>query len=181
MTVDTTSSRIPLPSKAELKSLTSAILVLDLTSHGAPDAERGEYLRRVGGFLDYARTKHVPICYTGISLRATEDADPLLGRRDDEPIWYPAAYDKFYGGEILAFLEQHGTESIVILGSATNNCVLYTATTAARHLPFEVIVPIDGSYVEDPYRHEYALYQLSVLPRPPKTVQFSTLATTTFS
>ena len=173
-------SRIPVPSGVDLVSDESAVLVLDLTSHGPTAQERADYLSRVGDFLDYARNNSVPICYTGISLRSTEDADPLLRRREDEPLWYPAAYDKFYGGELLGFLNDHGSQNIVILGSATNNCVMYTATTAARHHPYEIIVPIDGSYVEDPYRHEYALFQLSILPSAPKKVQFTTLATTKF-
>lgn len=180
MTTKSEQSRIPVPTSAELVAIKTAVLVLDLTSHGPPAQERAEYLARVADFLDYARSKGVPICYTGISLRMTEDADPLLRRRAEEPLWYPAAYDKFFGGEILGFLDEHHSENIVILGSATNNCVLYTATTAARHHPYEIIVPIDGSYVEDPYRHEYALYQLSILPSAPKKIQFTTLGATTF-
>lgn len=180
MTTQSTQSRIPTPSPVELAAKRSAILVLDLTSHGPAAPERAHYLACVGDYLDYGRSKEVPICYTGISLRATEDADPLLRRRPEEPLWFPAAYDKFFGGEILEFLAQHQTENIVILGSATNICVMYTATTAARHHPFEIVVPIDGSYVEDPYRHEYALYQLSILPSAPKKVHFSTMDTTTF-
>ncbi|HUY06923.1 MAG TPA: isochorismatase family protein [Acidimicrobiales bacterium] len=176
----TSASRIPVPTGATLPAATTAALVLDLTSHGPAAPERVSYLERVGNWLDYAREKGLPICYTGISLRMTEDADPLLRRRSDEPLWYPAAYDKFYGGEIVEFLTNHKTENIVILGSATNNCVMYTATTAARHHAYEIYVPIDGSYVEDPYRHEYALYQLSILPSAPKKVQFTTLDTTTF-
>lgn len=180
MTTESEQSRIPVPTSAELVADKTAVLVLDLTSHGPAAEERASYLARVGDFLDYSRSKGVPICYTGISLRMTEDADPLLRRRTDEPLWYPAAYDKFFGGELLGFLDEHQSENIVILGSATNNCVMYTATTAARHHAYEIIVPIDGSYVEDPYRHEYALYQLSILPSAPKKIQFTTLATTTF-
>ncbi len=180
MVTDSQQSRIPVPTSVELPASTTAVLVLDLTSHGPAADERARYLARVGDFLDYARSHRVPICFTGISLRMTEDADPLLRRREDEPLWYPAAYDKFFGGEILEFLDLHGALNIVILGSATNNCVMYTATTAARHHSYEIVVPIDGSYVEDPYRHEYALYQLSILPSAPKKIQFTTLETTTF-
>lgn len=180
MVEQTQESRIPTPTTAELPSDRSAILVLDLTSHGPAAPERAAYLERVGEYLEYARSKNVPICYTGISLRVGEPADPALKRRDDEPLWYPEAYDKFYGGEIQAFLTEHGTENIVIMGSATNNCVMYSATTAARHLPYEIYVPIDGSYVEDPYRHEYALFQLSIIPSPPKKINFTTLEGTTF-
>jgi hypothetical protein len=180
MSTEHVESRIPVPSAAELVSGETAVLVLDLTSHGPAAPERAAYLSRVGDFLDYARLNSVPICFTGISLRTSEDADPLLKRREDEPLWYPAAYDKFYGGEILEFLTENETKNIVILGSATNNCVMYTATTAARHHAYEIIVPIDGSYVEDPYRHEYALFQLSILPSAPKKIQFTTLASTKF-
>lgn len=180
MSTGTTESRIPETTSVELPAERSALLVLDLTSHGPAEEERAEYLTRLGDFLDYARKSEVPICFTGISIRSTEDADPRLHRRKNEPIWYPPAYDKFFGGEISSFLGLHGSENIVICGSATNNCVMYTATTAARHLDYEIIVPVDGSYVEDPYRHEYALYQLSVLPFPPKPVTFTTLATTKF-
>ena len=54
--------------------------------------------------------------------------------------------------------------SLVIVGSATNFAVLYTATTAARIYSYDVIIPLDGVNARRNYEHEYAIHQMTILP-----------------
>lgn len=175
MTAEDHRSRIPAPTPVTLPAARTAVLVLDLTAHGEPSPARQKYLERLGDFLDRARLGGVVLCFTGISIRPEEPVEEQLHRREDEPLFLPPAYDKFYGGEIARFLDDHDVTNVVITGAATNVAVMYTASAAVRHHHFTPYVPIDGAFVEDPYRHEYALYQLSVLPSPPRPVVFTML------
>src|SRR5262249_31722281 len=49
-------------------------------------------------------------------------------------------------------------------GSATNNAVLYTATTAARIYRYNIVIPMDGVNAATRYEQEYAIHQFTVLP-----------------
>ena len=74
------------------------------------------------------------------------------------------------------FFIQFGCRSLVVVGSATNFAVLYTATTAARIYRYDVIVPLDGVNAKRRYEHEYAIHQLTILPASAhKQFRFTTL------
>ena len=68
------------------------------------------------------------------------------------------------GGELRDKLNQLECRSLVIVGSATNFAVLYTATTAARIYRYNVVIPLDGVNAKRRYEHEYAIHQLTILP-----------------
>ena len=85
-----------------------------------------------------------------------------------------------FGGELLAFVGQHGAKMLVITGGQSNMAVMYTATGAARNHHYQVYVPLDGVYSEDPYRYEYSLYQLTTLPGSAVLPRFTTLSGITF-
>ena len=99
-------------------------------------------------------------------LHSSPDGElaPGLGRRPSEPVLFPDHYDKFHGGELYDFLREHGCSTIVLCGSSTNVCVLYTATAAVRQHGLDVVIPVDGVNARTPYRHGYALHQLANLP-----------------
>jgi nicotinamidase-related amidase len=124
-------------------------------------------MQPLGGFLERARHAAVPIVYT---ISATGKGTPLgevagpLQRRASEPILYPDAFDKFMGGDLKAELDRFNCRSLVIVGSATNFAVLYTATTAARIYRYDVVIPLDGVNAKRNYEHEYAIHQMTILP-----------------
>jgi nicotinamidase-related amidase len=175
----------PEPGPVEANSRTTAVLVLDMSARCEdPELTCHALLPGLAGFLEKARAAGVEIIF---SVSASQRGTPMekvaspLGRRESEPIVYPDGFDKFTGGELQRILEQKGAKCLIILGSATNVAVLYTATTAARIHRYEVVVPVDGVNARTQYAHEYALYQLSVLPGGVfKRIHFSTLGTTTF-
>jgi nicotinamidase-related amidase len=151
-----------------LDSKTTAIVVLDLSARCEnPNEVCAQLMQPVGEFLERARNASVPILYT-ISAAAKgtpmgEVAAPLK-RREFEPVLYPDAFDKFRGGELKAELDEANCRSLVVVGSATNVAVLYTATTAARIYGYDVVIPLDGVNARRPYEHEYAIHQLTILP-----------------
>jgi nicotinamidase-related amidase len=169
----------------EVDRRTTAVLVLDMSARCEdPELTCHALLPGLAAFLDQARGAAVPIIF---SVSASQRGTPMervagpLRRRATEPVIYPDGFDKFTGGELQRHLEPRGIKTLIITGSATNVAVMYTATGAARIHRYEVIVPVDGVNARTQYAHEYALYQLSVLPGGvSKRVHFSTLATTTF-
>lgn len=88
-----------------------------------------------------------------------------LKRRDTEPVIYPDSFDKFFGGELQTFLSERGVKNLVVVGSLTNVAVLYTSSSAARVYGYNVILPLDGVNAHTQYEHEYAIHQLTILPR----------------
>jgi nicotinamidase-related amidase len=175
--------KTPEPRPVEVRSRTTAVLVLDMSARCEdPELTCHALLPGLAGFLEKARAAAVPIIF---SVSASQRGTPMekvaepLHRKESEPIIYPDGFDKFTGGELQMILENKGIKSLIILGSATNVAVLYTATSAARIHRYEVVVPVDGVNARTQYAHEYSLYQLSVLPGGvSKRICFTTLGTT---
>jgi len=85
------------------------------------------------------------------------------------------------GGELRDFLERAGVEHLIIVGAATNNAVMYTATTAMRVYKYNVAIPIDGVTARSEYEQEYALHQLANLPSgSANLLHYSTLGSISF-
>ena len=175
----------PEPKPITLDSKSTAILVLDLNARcDDPKQVCSKITAPLGDFLDKARAAAVPIIY---SVSATAKGKPIgdlaapLRRKESETVIYPDAFDKFYGGELQAFLKDKGAKTLIITGSATNNAVLYTATTAARMHRYNVIIPVDGVNASSRYEQEYAIHQFTVLPSEAnKLFQFTNLSMISF-
>lgn len=158
----------PLPQALKLDHRTTAIAVLDLSVRCEdPKEVCSKLMQPLGEFLERARQASVPIFYTisamALGTPAGDVAAPLK-RRESEPILYPDAFDKFMGGELKAELNKYNCRSLVIVGSATNFAVLYTATTAARIHKYDVVIPLDGVNAKRNYEQEYAIHQMTILP-----------------
>src|ERR1700741_1592708 len=123
------------PNRPEAKPVavdtkSTAILVLDMNARcDDPKQVCSRIAAPLGEFLDRARAANVPIIYT-VSAAAKgfpigELAAPLQ-RKENEKVIYPDAFDKFYSGDLQAFLKEKGAKTVIITGSATNGAVLYT-------------------------------------------------------
>jgi len=158
----------PEPQPLKLDGKTTAIVVLDLSCRCEnPQEVCSNLMIPLAEFLDRARQASVPILYTisaaGKGTPLGEVAAPLK-RRESEPVLYPDAFDKFMGGALKAELDKRHCCSLIIVGSATNFAVLYTATTAARIFRYDVVIPLDGVNAKRTYEHEYAIHQMTILP-----------------
>jgi nicotinamidase-related amidase len=158
----------PEPQSLTLGNKTTSIVVLDLSRRCEnPQEVCSNLMIPLAEFLDRARQASVPILYT---ISATGKGTPLgevaapLKRRESEPVLYPDAFDKFMGGALKAELDKRHCCSLIIVGSATNFAVLYTATTAARIFRYDVVIPLDGVNAKRTYEHEYAIHQMTILP-----------------
>lgn len=177
----------PRPNPVILDRKKTSIAVLDLSKRDEdPNRFTCELVQRVAAFLEKARTYEIPIIYTVVfNIKGTPAADlpRVFNRRETEPIIYPEAFDKFTGGELQDFLKLKNTNNFIVVGAATNNCVLYTSSAAAYTYRQSVILPLDGVLCEYRYRQEYALHQLAVGLPPSVTIpiRFTKLALITFS
>jgi len=170
----------PQPTPVRLDPATTAIAVLDLSVRcDDPSDICSELMKSLGAFLERARGAGVPIIFTsGFALKGTPEAEvaTALKRRPDEPLIHPDAFDKFQSGELQPFLAAHNTKNLIIAGSSTHVCVLYTATTAARVHEYNVIIPIDGVNTTNSIDHDFALHQLKSIPaRASDLISFSEL------
>jgi nicotinamidase-related amidase len=141
---------------------------LDLSTRcDDPKQVCSQLMADLAAFLDRARSASIPIVFTvSFSTKGTAEGEvaKALNRRPSELVVYPDAFDKFAGGELKSFLDQHRAQNLIIVGSATNVAVMYTASAAARVHKYNVVIPLDGVNAGSAYEHEYALHQLSVIP-----------------
>ncbi len=178
------------PNRPEAKALvldgkTTAVLVLDLSSR-CEDTKQvcSKLMAPLGEFLEKARGAGVPVLFSvsaaAKGTRFGEVAAPLK-RKDNEPVIYPNAFDKFVGGNLQAWLKSKGAKTLIVTGSSSNVAVLYTATTAARMQRYNVVIPTDGINANTPYEQEYSIHQFTVLPNGANQLfQFTKLSMITF-
>jgi len=68
-------------------------------------------------------------------------------------------YTAFFETELEAHLRERGIRKLIIVGVATNICVLHTAIDASLR-GFEIIVPEDCVAALSDYEQEYSLYHI---------------------
>ncbi|MFQ5682386.1 MAG: cysteine hydrolase family protein [Candidatus Binatia bacterium] len=162
-----------MPNKPEhvdvkVNAKTTALLVLDLNARCEdPKQPCHKLIDPVAKFLARAREATLLVVYT---VADRYEGTPLarmpheFKQQDGESVMFPAAFDKFYGGELQPLLQARGIKTLIIAGAATNQAVLYTATAAVRPLGYDVIIPEDGTIARGDYEHEYAIHQFTILP-----------------
>ncbi len=175
----------PEPKPLTLDAKSTAVLVLDLSTRcHDPKLVCAKLMPLLPEFLDKARAASVPIIY---SISSAAKGTPLgdvaspLKRKENEAVIYPDGFDKFMSGELQPMLKEKNVKTLVITGSATNNAVLYTATTAARIYKYNIVIPMDGVNADRQYEQEYSMHQFTVLPsNANKLFQFTNLGMITF-
>jgi nicotinamidase-related amidase len=175
----------PEPKPVSLDVRTTAVVTLDLSARcHDPQDVCSKLMQPVGEFLERVRDHRVPIVFTvsaaGKGSPLGEVASPLK-RRQNEPVIYPDAFDKFASGELQDFLRRSETKSIILVGSSTNIAVLYTCSTAARVYGYKVVIPLDGINTRTQFEQDYAIHQLTILPADAnKRFEFTTLSGISF-
>jgi nicotinamidase-related amidase len=158
----------PTPREVTVDPKTTAVLVLDLNARCENPEERCHQLvEPVAKFLPRARREKMLIVYTASDrYKGTpEERMPhAFQQQPDEPVIFPAAFDKFYSGELQPMLQKRGVKTVIVCGASSNQAVLYTATAAARPFGYDVVIPVDGLIARGEYEHEFTLHQFTILP-----------------
>ncbi|HET8563161.1 MAG TPA: isochorismatase family protein [Candidatus Binatia bacterium] len=158
----------PIPTEVTVNPKTTAVLVLDLNARCEnPDEPCHKLIEPVGKFLARARQAQMFIAYT-VADRYKDTSEARMPhafqQQSDEPVIFPAAFDKFYSGELQPMLQKKSIKTVIVCGASSNQAVLYTATAAARPFGYDVVIPVDGLIARGEYEHEFTLHQFTILP-----------------
>ena len=163
-------SSITAPAPPEVKPVTidkatTALLMLDFNEQTCNMQRRPrcvESIPRVRKLLAAARAASMPVAFTlgggGKPADLPKELEPTAG----EPVSL-SGLDKFVNTDLERFLKDKGVKTVVVVGTAANGAVLYTASGAAMR-GFKVIVPIDGMSAETPYIEQYVAWHLVNVP-----------------
>lgn len=135
---------IPAPAPVTLDAATTALLVLDInTAVCLPNPACTATVPAIAGLLQKARAARVPVFYS--STPGTPGPAPMLPEvapQGSEPTVVSRA-NKFTGTALEELLRQRNAKTLVIVGSAANGAVLYSAFHANTR-GFTVVVAEDG-------------------------------------
>ncbi len=145
---------------------TTALLVLDLVKQTCNDQARPRCiasLPQVAKLLKAARDSKTMVVYSIIvGPVTTADILPPVAPLGTEPV-VRAAPDKFLGTDLEKTLKDKGITTVIVVGTAAQGAVLYTASHASL-LGFNVIVPVDGMSSEAPYAEQYVAWNMLHAP-----------------
>jgi len=148
---------IPAPVAVTLDVKTTALLVLDLNEAVCtPRKSCVASLPAVAALLKKARDAQVPIIYS--EGRTPSPVRPEVAQLPNEPK-VSAGADKFFNTTLDDILKGKGIKTAVIVGSASNGAVLYTAF-GANLRGYTVVVADDGMSTDDVFAQTLTRYQL---------------------
>jgi nicotinamidase-related amidase len=142
---------------------TTALLMLDFMEQNCGKRPRCIATEpRVKTLLDEARNKGAPVAYSIIANTTTADVRKSLAPKSDEP-WVRSGVDKFFNTDLEKILKDRGVDTVIVVGTAANGAVLYTASAAALR-GMNVIVPVDGMSSADVFSEQYTAWHLANAP-----------------
>ena len=147
---------VPDPAPVMLEPSTTAYAVLDINSAICPPRPACvASVPIVQRLLTRARSANVPVVY---SLTPGATVLPEVAPHGDEPVVTGRA-DKFFNTDLDQILHDRGVQTLVIVGSAANGAVLYTAF-GANLRGYTVVVAVDGISSGPDFDTFLAEYQL---------------------
>ncbi|MDB5991981.1 MAG: hypothetical protein JWQ10_3384 [Herbaspirillum sp.] len=151
---------IPAAATVTLDAKTSALLVLDINSVVCrPNPACTATLPAINSLLNKARAANVPVIYsTTITPSGPPPQLEEIAPKAGEPIVMARA-NKFVGTDLEDILKKYKTGTVVIVGSAANGAVMYTAFHASTK-GFTVVVAEDGLSTPVPINTVLARYQM---------------------
>lgn len=148
---------LPQPVPVTVDAKTTAYLLLDLTSViCAPQAACRATLSAVAALLAKARSAGALVVYSETPTPGSSILAEVAPRPDEPKVTGRA--DKFYGTQLDEILKLKGIKAAVIVGTAANGAVLYTAFEANVR-GYTVVVATDGISA-DPFPVLLTQYQL---------------------
>lgn len=151
---------IPAPAAVTLDAKSSALLVLDIsTAICQPNPACTATLPAIGSLLEKARAAGVPVIYS--TTPSPKGPNPIISAvapKPGEPV-VAARADKFIDTNLEELLKQRKASTLVIVGTAANGAVLYTAFHANAR-GFTVAVAEDGISSPVPVNTTLARYQM---------------------
>ena len=144
---------------------TTALLMLDFNYQTCKDRRPRcvASIPKVKTLLTAARAAGVPVAYTlGGGSKSSVDIAPELAPTAGEPA-VSSGVDKFVNTELEKILKDKGVTTVIVVGTAANGAVLYTASGAAMR-GFTVIIPVDGVSADNTYAEQFVAWHLANVP-----------------
>ena len=142
----------------------SALLVLDIVKQTCPPRPRCvASVPKIQRLLTQARGKGVAVIHSLVPGGSVADIFPEVAPQGGEPV-VTSGPDKFFGTDLEKILKDKGVQTVIVVGTAANGAVLYTASGAALR-GLKVIVPVEGMAAGDPYIEQYTAWHLVNAPR----------------
>lgn len=162
-TWDSIKADAPPPIKAvTIDAKTTAVISMDFNSKTCTAAKRKRCdaaLPAVKKVLDEARAKKLMVVHTYIASMKEGDIVKSVAPKSGEPALVGSA-NKFYGTDLEKQLKDKGIKTVILMGTAANGAVLFSAFGAAeRH--FKVIVPIDTMPGDTPYAEQISIWEMA--------------------
>lgn len=149
---------IPAPAAVTVDAKTTAYLVLDLTSViCTPRKSCVASLPAAAALLKKAREANVLVVYSDTATAGSTILPEVAQQPDDPKVTGRA--DKFFGTNLDDILKGKGIKTTVIVGSAANGAVLYTAF-GANLRGYTVVVAEDGISSDDAFAVLLTRYQM---------------------
>lgn len=151
---------IPAPAPVAVDAKTSALLILDInTAVCQPNPACTATVPAIASLLNKARAAKVPVVYaTTVNPAGPPATLAAVAPQPGEPVVVSRA-NKFTGTDLEDILKQRNAGTLVIVGSAANGAVMYTAFHANTR-GFTVVVAEDGISSPVPVNTQLARYQL---------------------
>jgi nicotinamidase-related amidase len=144
MQSDNTLPAIPAPAAVTLDASSTALLVLDINEVVCrPNPTCMATVPAIAGLINKARAAKVPVLYS-----STANADgtiptlPEIAPRGGEPVVVARA-NKFVGTDLEEQLKKRKIATVVVVGSAANGAVMYSAFHAVTR-GFTAVIAEDG-------------------------------------
>ena len=144
---------------------TTVLLMLDFNEQTCNMQRRPRCIAsipKVKTLLTAARTAGVPVVFTLGAGGKPADIAKDLAPTGNEPAML-AGVDKFVGTDLEKILKEKGAKTVIVVGTAANGAVLYTASSAAMR-GMKVIVPVDGVSGDTPYVEQFVAWHLVNVP-----------------
>jgi nicotinamidase-related amidase len=172
-------ANVKAPPPPQLKSVTlnpktTALLMIDIVKQTCNEKGRPRCVAsipKIEKLLAAARASGVMVIYTLFPSPAPDKfANPVIGDvlptvapKGDEPV-VTSFVDKFILRDkdtgLQQMLKDKGITTIVLVGGASHNGILFTAVSASLR-GFDVIVPVDGISGNNSYEDQLAAYTLT--------------------
>ncbi len=122
---------------------TTALLMLDFMTQNCGKRPRClDTIPAMKKLLGEARTHKVPVVYSIIANSTPADVIKDVAPQADEP-HVLSGPDKFLRTDLEKILKDKGITTVIVVGTASNGAVLFTASGAAFR-GMNVIIPVDG-------------------------------------
>lgn len=149
---------IPAPVAVTLDPKTTAFLILDITSViCTPRKSCVASLPAISSLLKKARDAGVMVVYSDTPTAGSTILPQVAPQPNDPKVTGRA--DKFFETNLDDILKSKGIKTTVMVGSASNGAVLYTAF-GANLRGYTVVAAEDGMSTDDPFAQLLTRYQL---------------------